>query len=325
MATPEASRIPLVSLSDFPATPQQRRVAFAVAAGLLLAFAISAPFANIQLPRYDGYIPAIESMVFVNDLITAILLFAHYSISPSRPVLALASAYLYTALIVIPHILTFPGAFTATGLLGAGPQTSAWLYYLWSAGPPVGAIIYACLRGENRTYSAHVHSTRSAIAWSIALVVCLALAITWITTAENKILSDHRRRRRPLRQRGGLRREPSRRCNHGNCVNPALDTQAVGSRLLADARGLCVDVAAHLRRVPRKRPLYARLLRFARLYPRHVHSCAGSVAERDDRSLCPPSTLKRAAQRERANKLLNLRSFWPRSFMKYRNLSARYR
>ena len=76
--------------------PQQRRVAFAVAAGLLLAFAISAPFANIQLPRYDGYIPAIESMVFVNDLITAILLFAHYSISPSRPVLALASAYLYT-------------------------------------------------------------------------------------------------------------------------------------------------------------------------------------------------------------------------------------
>jgi hypothetical protein len=26
----------------------------------------------------------------------------------------------------------------------------------------------------------------SAIAWSIAFVVCLALAITWITTAENK-------------------------------------------------------------------------------------------------------------------------------------------
>jgi Membrane-associated sensor, integral membrane domain len=176
MVAPEASSIPLVSLSDFPATPQQRRVAFAVAAGLLLAFAVSAPFANIQLPRYDGYIPAIESMVFVNDLITAILLFAHYSISPSRPVLALASAYLYTAFIVIPHILTFPGAFTATGLLGAGPQTSAWLYYLWSAGPPVGAIIYACLRGENRTYSAYVHSTRSAIAWSIAVVVCLALA-----------------------------------------------------------------------------------------------------------------------------------------------------
>jgi signal transduction histidine kinase len=188
MAVPEAPRVPLVSLSNIPATPQQRRVAFAVAAALLLAFAISAPFANVQLPRYDGYIPAIESMVFVNDLITAILLFAHYAISPSRAVLALASAYLYTALIVIPHILTFPGAFTPTGLLGAGPQTSAWLYYLWSAGPPIGAIIYASLRDENETDSEHMGSTRSAIAWSIAFVVSLVFGIVWIATAENQIL-----------------------------------------------------------------------------------------------------------------------------------------
>src|SRR5262245_61033337 len=53
MATPEASNIHLVSLSDLPATAQQRRVALAVAAVLILAFAISAPFANIQLSRYD--------------------------------------------------------------------------------------------------------------------------------------------------------------------------------------------------------------------------------------------------------------------------------
>src|SRR5262245_2473154 len=94
MATPEASSVPLVSLSNLPATARQRRVAFGVALALLLAFAITAPLANIQLPRYDGYIPAIESMVFVNDLITAILLFAHYAIRPSRAILALASAYL---------------------------------------------------------------------------------------------------------------------------------------------------------------------------------------------------------------------------------------
>jgi signal transduction histidine kinase len=188
MAASEASKVPLVSLSNLPATVQQQRVAFAFAAVLSLAFAITAPFANIQLPRYDGYIPAIESMVFVNDLITAILLFSHYAISPSRPILALACAYLYTALIVIPHILTFPGAFTPTGLLGAGPQTSAWLYYLWSAGPPLGAIAYACLRGEDRTSGASQISTRSAIGWSVAFVVCLVLGIIWITTAENQIL-----------------------------------------------------------------------------------------------------------------------------------------
>ena len=36
----------------------------------------------------------------------------------SRALLALASGYLFTALIVIPHVLTFPGAFSPTGLLG---------------------------------------------------------------------------------------------------------------------------------------------------------------------------------------------------------------
>ena len=188
MATLDTSDVPLVSLSKLPATAHQRRVTFAVAISLLVAFGISASFADVQLPRYDGYLPAIESMVFVNDLITAVLLFAHYSISPSRSVLALACGYLYTALIVIPHMLTFPGAFTPAGLLGAGSQTSAWLYYLWGAGPPAGAIAYSALRGEDRTNGASQGSTRSAVGWSIALMVCLVLGITWIATAENQIL-----------------------------------------------------------------------------------------------------------------------------------------
>jgi len=177
-----------ISLLDLSATAQQRRIVFAVAAALLAAFAISAPFANVQLPRYGGYLPAIESMVFVNDLITAILLFTHYSISPSRAVLALAGGYLYTALIVIPHILTFPGAFTPTGLLGAGSQTSAWLYYFWGAGPTAGAIFYACLRDWDRAFCTHQISTRAVIAWSVAFVVCLTLGIVWIVTAETQIL-----------------------------------------------------------------------------------------------------------------------------------------
>src|SRR5262245_37887329 len=179
----------LISLSKIPATAHQRRIVLVAAATLLVAFGISAPFANVQLPRYDGYLPAIESMVLVNDLITAILLFAHYSISPSRAILALASGYLYTALIVIPHILTFPGAFTPTGLLGAGPQTSAWLYYFWGAGPPVSAIIYACLRNrDGAAFDETPISARSAIGWSVAFVACLVSAIVWITTVENQIL-----------------------------------------------------------------------------------------------------------------------------------------
>jgi len=125
-------------------------------------------------------------MVFVNDLVTSILLFSQYSISSSRAVLALAIGYLYTALIVIPHALAMPGAFT--GLLAAGPQTSAWLYYFWTAGTPIAVIVYALLSNADGMSSPNETSTQSAIGWSVALVISLVVGITWITTAGHQFL-----------------------------------------------------------------------------------------------------------------------------------------
>ena len=62
---------------------------------------------------------------------------------PVSRVPALASGYLFSAAIVIPHALTFPGAFSETGLLGANDQTTAWLYVFWHAGFPIFALCYA--------------------------------------------------------------------------------------------------------------------------------------------------------------------------------------
>jgi hypothetical protein len=39
----------------------------------------------------------------------------------------LASGLSFSSLIAIPFALTVPGAFAPTGLLGAGPQSAAWL------------------------------------------------------------------------------------------------------------------------------------------------------------------------------------------------------
>ena len=186
MAADEPADKQLVSLSNLPATPRQRRVVFAVALLLLGAFAITAPFASAQLPSFVSFNPAVEAMVFVNDLVTAILLFSQYSISRSRAILALAIGYLYTALIVIPHILVFPGAFT--GLLAAGPQSSAWLYYFWTAGTPLAVIVYALLRNADPESGADRRSTRVVIGWSVALVIALTFGLTWLTTAGHRFL-----------------------------------------------------------------------------------------------------------------------------------------
>jgi signal transduction histidine kinase len=182
-----AVREPIVSLADLPPTPQQRGIVYAVAAVLFAAFGITAPFADTQLPPFVSFNPSVEAMIFVNDLVTSILLFSQYSINRSRAVLALAIGYFYAALVVIPHALTFPGAFTGL-LAAAGPQTSAWLYYFWTAGTPMAVIAYALLSNADGTSSASEGSTRSAIGWSVALVIGLVVGITWITTAGHQLL-----------------------------------------------------------------------------------------------------------------------------------------
>src|ERR1700716_4201139 len=138
-AVPEEQQFILSSLSPGPA---QRRLALAVVLALLVAYFITVgPLSTIQLGRIDAFVPAYATAMFVNDSITAVLLFAQFSILRSRALLAIASGYLFTAFMLIPWTLTFPDIFTPGGLLGAGLQQSThWLYILWHAGFPMFVI-----------------------------------------------------------------------------------------------------------------------------------------------------------------------------------------
>ena len=178
----------VIFLSDLPATSEQRRLVLAVAILLLVAFAFVAPFANVPMQRFNAFIPSVQAIIFANDLITSVLLFAHYVIVPGRALLALASGYLFTALIVIPHALTFPGAFSPTGLLGAGLQSTGWLYYFWHIGSPMAVLAYACLKDASRPSTANRGSAAKAIGWSVAIVAALVCGLTWVATAGSSVL-----------------------------------------------------------------------------------------------------------------------------------------
>jgi signal transduction histidine kinase len=149
--------------------------------GLLAATVITA-FGTTQLQQIEGFIPATEFVIFVSDLFTAALLLSHARIIGSHRLLVLACGYLFSALIVVSHALTFPGAFAPFGLLGAGLQTTPWLFIFWHLGFPASIIGYACLKDEKRTLPP------STIYWSAALVVLLALLLTWIVTVHHDIL-----------------------------------------------------------------------------------------------------------------------------------------
>jgi signal transduction histidine kinase len=175
-------------LVNLPPTPRQRHAAFAVAALLLVGFLVTAPLANRTMPRIGAFLPAVVAAISVIDFITSILLFAHFSIYRSRALLALASGYLFTALIVIPNALTFPGAFSPTGLLGASPQSAGWLYFFWHTGFAAALLVYASLKGRKASKDDVGASAAFAIGWSAAIVAFVVCGLTLLTTAGASLL-----------------------------------------------------------------------------------------------------------------------------------------
>jgi signal transduction histidine kinase len=176
-------------LSHLSPSLAQRRLALAIVLALLVAFVITAgPLSTIQPARIDAFVPAYATAIFVTDLLTAVLLFAQFSILRSRALLVIASGYLYTALIVIPWMLTFPGVFTPSGLLGAGLQTTTWLYNLWHAGFPMFVIAYALLKDADPAEGLWQGSGRAAILSSVAATGTVVCAMTFLVTAGNDLL-----------------------------------------------------------------------------------------------------------------------------------------
>jgi PAS domain S-box-containing protein len=133
-----------------------------------IAFTIAIPFVRIPLPKVHAFIPMYEAALIVTDTITAILLYGQFARTRSAAMLVLASAYAFCGFITIPHLLTFPGAFSDAGLLGAGNQSTAWLYVFWHGAFPLFVLGYAMLR---RSGDREIRSRRPAV-----LVVTSTLA-----------------------------------------------------------------------------------------------------------------------------------------------------
>src|SRR6202045_2780992 len=80
-------------------------------------------------------------------------------------------------------MLTFPGAFTPGGLLGAGLQTTHWLYILWHAGFPMFVIAYALLKDADPAKPVWQGSVGAALLSSVAAPPAVVGAATFLVTA----------------------------------------------------------------------------------------------------------------------------------------------
>jgi signal transduction histidine kinase len=176
-------------LSSLSPGRAQKRLALAVAFALLVTFFVTiGPLSTIRLARIDAFVPAYATAIFLNNSITAVLLFAQFSILHSRAHLVIASAYLFTSLMLIPWVLTFPGVFAPSGLLGAGLQSTAWLYILWHAGFAMLVIRYTLLKDAGSGKRLWRSSARAAILLSVAVTAAVVCAATFLVIAGDSLL-----------------------------------------------------------------------------------------------------------------------------------------
>ena len=178
--------LPQLTLSDRPADASSRRAALlvvALSAGVFLALA---PLADMPLSEADWFIPLVQSALIINDLVTAALLFGQLRFGRQGAIVVLASGYVFSAVMAGIHMLTFPGVFSAGGLLGAGAQTTAYLYVFWHLGMPGAVLAYTVMRKRKQKLSQPVPAV---VAGSLFGVTLLAAGLALLATWGNDLLS----------------------------------------------------------------------------------------------------------------------------------------
>src|SRR5712675_1018162 len=171
-----------------PPTHRQTRWAIAVGVCQVAALALLGPFAKTQLPEINAFIPAFGGVILVTSLVTSVLLFSQFAIYRLRALVVLACGYLFSALIIIPYTLTFPGAFSPTGLLGAGLETTASIYWFWHLLFPMALLGYGLMRDKNSDLGPAAPSLLAVIVGSVALVLTLVCGLTLLATAGTNYL-----------------------------------------------------------------------------------------------------------------------------------------
>lgn len=179
-----------VHLGLFDTPPSRRQTLLAAAAvGLLcLSSAILFPVRDVRWIQIDAYIPILNAIMFVADLITATLLYAQAGVFRSRALSVLSTGFLISGLLLVPHTLTFPGAFSPSGLLGAGLGTTYWIAVTRRLTYPISILLYVRLRHAEAVAGHGPEQPAPRIILGVITAFAVTAAVTVLTTAGHDLL-----------------------------------------------------------------------------------------------------------------------------------------
>ncbi|WP_354533510.1 sensor domain-containing diguanylate cyclase [Ralstonia sp. 1138] len=122
-------------------------LAAALITALIVAVAaIAFSHARRALPEVRPFLPMFLTVVVLCEGLTGYLLFQRARLVQTPFYGALAGAYFFAAFLAAAQLPTFPGVFSADGLLGAGPQSAVWLWTFWHSGYPLLLLLAALSR-----------------------------------------------------------------------------------------------------------------------------------------------------------------------------------
>jgi signal transduction histidine kinase len=177
-----------LGLFDTPPDRNEVRFSLTVVGLLVAAVLLILPVRDVPTRPIDAFIPVTDAVMFVGELITATLLYAQAAVFRSRALTVLGSCYVYTALLLVAHALTFPGAFAPDGLLGAGINTSAYLATLRRGAFPIAVLLYVLIRGADSTARPATERPSAGIVMGVFLAIALAAGVILLTTVGHDLL-----------------------------------------------------------------------------------------------------------------------------------------
>jgi diguanylate cyclase (GGDEF)-like protein len=129
---------------DQSSTGRRLLIAAVIALAIIVTTGAMLPFASRPMPVMPSFLPMYATTVCLIEGLTAYFLTIQFRASGSAFLGGLAGAYGYVAVMSALQVATFPGAFSPSGLFGAGPQSAIWLWVMWHGGFP-GLVLLALL------------------------------------------------------------------------------------------------------------------------------------------------------------------------------------
>jgi signal transduction histidine kinase len=177
-----------LGLFDTPPNRQEVRFSFVIVGLLFATLLLILPVHAIRLRELGAFVPMVDAIMLLGELITATLLYAQAVVFRSRALTVLATGFVFAALLLVPHALTFPGAFAPDGLLGAGVNTTAWIFTARRAAFAIAVILYVLLKEADTAAMPRRELPRENITvWVLAASV-LAAAVTLLATIGHELL-----------------------------------------------------------------------------------------------------------------------------------------